>query len=245
MRKVSGIVEVPGMGQNLTDTVLQDIKNFTGEYLTDIILLVDVSTSIEWRGLKQAMADGIASFKEAMLGSKNASSIRVCVLKFGAKVPKDVDFVPLEKMDTTYESNQRQTKLYEAICVANNLMLNHISEAEKKNIYVNGMIAIATDGEDIGSHQFYDDAVAVVSGASSREIDIKVIAIGNEAADTARGLGLTDDQILTDEDQNNPHKIREMWNQVSQSAQATSQKAATGSSVTSTMSTAAKFNFDD
>ena len=91
MKRVSGIVEVPGMGQNLTETVLEDVKNFTGDFMTDIIILVDESTSIKYRKLEDEMARGLSNIKADLLGTKNADSIRVCVLRFGNKVPKKME----------------------------------------------------------------------------------------------------------------------------------------------------------
>lgn len=244
MKKVSGLIDVPGMGQNLTDTVLQDVKNFTGDFMTDIILLVDESTSIGYYGLEGEMANGIVNIKNDLIGTKNADSIRICVLRFGANVPKDVDFVPLEKMDTSYSSHQRQTRLYETICVANNLMLQHIEAMEEKNVYVNGLVIVATDGEDVGSARFYDDAKEAIRTLHGKEVDFQYICIGADAINCAYGLGLKDDEILKVEDTNDPHKVRKQWAMASASAKSASQKAAAGSSIAGT-STAGKFNIDD
>lgn len=246
MKRVDGIIEVPGMGQNLTDTVLKDVKNFTGEYMTDIVVLVDESISIQWRGLEEDMKFGLENIKQDLLPSKNAGSMRVCVIRFGATVPKepeDLEFVPLERMDTSYRSYQRGTKLYEAICVANNMILQHIAEAEKKNIYVNGLVAVATDGRDEGSEWMYPDAKESVFNLGEREVDFQYICVGPEAIETARGLGLEDRQILDVNETNDGKKVRERWGQVSASIKAASDRAA-GSSITGT-STAAKFNIDD
>lgn len=243
MKKVSGMIEVPGMGQNLTDTVLRDVKNFTGEFMTDVILLVDESTSIAYYGLEGEMANGIVNIKDDLLGTKNKDSIRVCVLRFGAQVPKDVDFVPLEKMDTSYSSWQRQTKLYESICVANNLMLQHIKAMEEKKVYVNGLVIVATDGEDVGSAHFYDNAKEAIRTLHGKEVDFQYICIGADAIKCAYGLGLRDDEILKVEDTNDPHKVRQQWAMASASAKSASDHAAVGSATGA--STAAKFNIDD
>lgn len=248
MKRVDGIIEVPGMGQNLTDTVLQDVKNFTGEYMTDIVILVDESISIKWRGLEADMQFGLENIKQDLLPSKNAKSMRVCVIRFGATVPKkpeDLEFIPLEKMDTSYRSYQRGTKLYEAICVANNMILQHIAEAEKKNIYVNGLVIVATDGKDEGSEWMYGDAKESVSNLDEREVDFQCICVGAEAIETARGLGLEDRQILDVNETSDGKKVRERWGQASASAKSASDRAAAGSAATGTASTAAKFDIDD
>lgn len=246
MKRVAGIIEVPGMGQNLTDTVLKDVKNFTGEYMTDIVILVDESISIKWRELEADMKFGLENIKQDLLPSKNAKSMRVCVIRFGATVPKkpeDLEFVPLERMNTSYRSYQRGTKLYEAICVANNMILQHIAEAEKKNIYVNGLVAVATDGRDEGSEWMYDDAKESVFSLGEREVDFQYICIGDEAIKTARGLGLEDRQILGVKELSDGKQVRERWGQVSASIKAASDRAA-GSSIAGTP-TATKFNIDD
>jgi len=244
MKKISGIIEVPGMGQDLTNTVLEDIHNYMGDFMTDIIILVDESTSIRYYGLDGAMADGILAIKNDLLGSKNADSIRVCVMRFGSDVPKKLDFVPLEKMDTSYSSHQRQTHLYEAICVANNLLLKHIEAMSKKNVYVNGMLIVATDGEDIGSKNYYDRAVDVVKEFNGSEaIDIQYICVGSEAINCAKGLGLKPDQILAVEDTSDAKKVRHQWAMASESAKSASLRAAGSSNVTT--SAAAKWNIDD
>lgn len=247
MKKVDGIIEVPGMGQNLTDTVLQDVKNFTGEYMTDIVILVDESISVKWRGLEADMKFGLENIKQDLLPSKNVNSIRVCVIRFGATVPKDLkdlEFVPVEKMDTSYHSYQRGTHLYEAICVANNLLMQHIATAEEKQIYVNGLVIVATDGRDEGSEQMYPDAKESVFNLGEREVDFQYICVGPDAIETARGLGLEDRQILDVNDTSDGKGIRERWGQASASARSASQRAA-GSSVRGVASTAAKFNIDD
>lgn len=247
MKRVSGIVEVPGMGQNLTETVLEDVKNFTGDFMTDIIILVDESTSIKFRKLEDEMARGLSNIKADLLGTKNADSIRVCVLRFGNKVPKkmeELEFVPLEKMDTSYRSHQPGTKLYESICVANNLMLQHIHAMEEKNVYITGLIIAATDGCDEGSQNFFEDAKKSVYTMRGNEVDFQFICVGDDAINCAYGLGLEDSEILAVSDTDDPHKVRQQWAMASASAKAQSQKAATGSSSAGT-STAAKWNIDD
>lgn len=245
MRKVSEIIEVDGMGQDLTATVLEDIHNYMGDFMTDIIILVDESTSIRYYGLDGVMAEGIKNIKDDLLGSKNADSIRVCVMRFGSDVPKKLDFVPLEKMDTSYSSHQRQTHLYEAICVANNLLVKHIEAMSKKNVYVNGLLIVATDGEDIGSKNYYDTAVDVVKQFNGPEmaIDIQYICVGSEAIKCAKGLGLKPEQILAVEDTADQKKVRHQWAMASESAKSASLRAAGSSNVTT--SAAAKWNIDD
>lgn len=244
MKRVDGIIEVPGMGQNLTDTVLKDAKNFTGDFMTDIVLLVDESTSIAWSHLEDDMKYGLVNIREDLLGSKNVGSMRVCVVRFGARVPKELDFVPIEQMDTSYRSHQCGTKLYEAICVANNLMLQHIAIMEEKNVYVNGLVAAITDGRDEGSENMFDDAKKAITTLRGHEVDFQMVPIGSLAIQTAYGLGLEDEQILKVEDTTDGKKLRHQWGQVSQSAKSASQRAATGSSVVEP-STAAKFSIDD
>ena len=246
MKKVDGIIDVPGMGQNLTEAVLQDVKNYTGEYMTVIVILVDESISIKWRGLEADMKFGLENIKQDLLPSKNVGSMRVCVVRFGANVPKDpedLEFVPVEKMDTSYHSYQPGTKLYEAICVANNLLMQHIAEAEKKNIYINGIVVAATDGKDEGSELMYPNAKESIHNLGEKEIDFQFICVGTEAIKTAQGLGLEDRQILDVNDTSDGKKVRERWGQASASIKDASNRAA-GSSVVGT-STAGKFNIDD
>ena len=245
MKKVSGIIEVPGMGQNLTDTVLQDVRNYTGDFMTDIIILVDESVSIAGANLDGAMREGLNYIKKDLSGFKNADSMRICVLRFGQEVPKDVEFVPIDRMDVSYDSWQYQTRLYESICVANNLMLQHIEAMEHKNVYVNGLVIVVTDGEDVGSAGYYHDAKEAINDLRKKEVNFQYICIGPDARSCAEGLGLRDTEILPVEDTSDPKKVGKQWALASQSAKSASQKAATGSSMAGTASTAAKFNFDD
>lgn len=243
MKKQSGIIEVPGMGQNLTATVLEDVRNYTGDYVTDIVVIVDESTSILWRGLEDDMRRGIANIKTDLQGTKIADSIRVCVLRFGKEVPKKLDFVPLDKMDTSYKAWQYGTKLYEAICVANNLLLQHIEAMEHNNVYVTGLVIVATDGRDEGSENMYNDAVSAIKTLHGNEIDFQYICIGDQAIDCAHGLGLNDNEILSVSDTDDPHKVRQQWAMASASAKAASQRAA-GSSTATGASAAAKFSIE-
>ncbi len=250
MKRISGIVDVPGMGQNLTDTVLTDVKNYRGDYMTDIIILVDASWSIanEWKvDYSPEIKRALVNIKNALLNTKEADSIRVCVMHFGERVPTQLDFVPLDKMDTSYTADQGQTRIYQSLCVANNLLLQHVDAMEKKNVYVTAQVMVMTDGANVGGWEFEDDAKDVVKSLHGKETIFSWICIGPKAQQCARGLGLFDREILTVEKTDDPHEFRQHVAMASASAIAQSQKAAGVSSTASSgaASAALKWAIDD
>lgn len=140
-----------------------------------LYLVVDKSGSMYHYGLEKGVIDGLEEVKRTVNGAKESKCIQTAMTFFGSTL----DMRPFkygECIDTTYEANEGETRMYDAIVESCTNMTSQydslVSECKIK-----GVMLIFTDGGENGSKQYnLKDVQNALKELKKREIVYLVAA---------------------------------------------------------------------
>ena len=145
-----------------------------------LYLVVDKSGSMYNNGLEAGVVEGLKEVKSLVSCVKERKNIQTAMTFFGTTL----DMRPFqygENIDISYEANEGETHLYDAIVKSANNMLYQYKEIGKANL-VKGVMLIITDGAENGSQEYSESDVANVL-EQLKEKEIPVLLASFEKAD--------------------------------------------------------------
>ena len=153
---------------NITDNIIvgaggQDIESINSAEVTLISLLIDESSSIDFSGLTQAVIDGVNTIIDALKGTKKKDSIKMSIWAFNGSVRVINGFIgieDIEKFGANYNPSG-STALYDVTFEAMSANLVYAQDLIDNGVSVQSIVAVITDGEDVGSTRSISDVAKV------------------------------------------------------------------------------------
>lgn len=181
-----------------------------------LYLVVDKSGSMYNNGLEDAVIKGLSDVKDVVNGSKEVNEIQTAMTFFGSSL----DMRPFkygEHIDISYEANEGETRLYDAVVESSKNMMSQYDKLEPQ-CKVKGVMFIFTDGGENGSKQHsLEDAKKILNEELKKKRDIQVLIAGFE--DTGFSVKeLGDDLGFEPVVIKDPHKLRRLMKFVSMNA---------------------------
>lgn len=197
------------------------IDELDGEDVTLMGLAIDNSGSMTF--YIGAMADALASTKQALEASKNAEEIRISRIDFDNESIAS-GYIPVSDMDTTYPKpiSYGGTSIYDMIVKDGQAMREYRKYLRENGYRVRAVFAIFTDGEDMHSTHSIQEAKQVIDAMAREEIITVMIEFGAEAAGVAKALGISKSISCGSTE----HELRNAFAMVSQSVVSVSQNVA-------------------
>lgn len=199
------------------------LEDIDASDVTLITVLVDASSSIEHRGLEQAVRDGHKALLDAFAGSREEGSILVALWTF-ADAPKVVHaYVPVADATRLDKKNYRgrgSTALYEVWCDALASNVAYAEQLRSGGTPVRSVVVVVTDGEDVGSRRTTHDCARISRDLlASEQFILAFVGVGSEADFTrvAGAMGVPAGCIAVQKDAT-PSALREVFQMVSRSA---------------------------
>lgn len=199
------------------------LEDIDASDVTLITMLIDASSSIEHRGLEQAVRDGQRALLDAFAGSREESSLLVALWTF-ADAPKVVHaYVPVgdaTRLDKKNYRAQGSTVLYDTWCDALASNVAYAEQLRSGGTPVRSVVVILTDGEDVGSRRSAADCARISRDLlASEQFILAFVGVGAEADFTrvAASMGVPPACIAVQKDAT-PSALREVFQMVSRSA---------------------------
>lgn len=166
------LVVQDGLDGNIT---VDDIRS-TEQALLSIVL--DKSGSMYNNGLVQGVKDGLQEVKKVVNGSKESKNIQTAMTFFGSTL----DMRPFkygENIDISYDADEPETRLYDAIVESCNNMVSQYDKLRGECV-LKGVMLIFTDGGENGSKDYdLKDAQNALAELEKRGITYIVAAFEN------------------------------------------------------------------
>lgn len=198
-------------------------KGLKGNITTDEIrsaeqallyLVVDKSGSMYHNGLEKGVIDGLNEVKKTVNGAKESKCIQTAMTFFGSTL----DMRPFkygECIDTTYEANEGETRMYDAIVESCTNMTSQYDSLINE-CKIKGVMLIFTDGGENGSKQYnLSDVQKALKELKKRDIVYLVAAFdGIDSSKLGNDLGVEPIPIKDE------HQLRRLMKFVSQRSMA-------------------------
>jgi uncharacterized protein YegL len=153
---------------NITDNIIvgsggQDIESISSAEVTLISLLIDESSSIDFSGLTKEVIDGVNTIIDSLKGTKKKDSIKMSIWAFNSDVRVINGFIgieDIEKFGNDYNPGGA-TSLYDVSFEAMSANLVYAQDLIDNGVSVQSIVAVITDGEDVGSKRSISDVAKV------------------------------------------------------------------------------------
>jgi len=175
----------------MTDVVgMDDIEAFNtslddigGDECTLIFVGIDSSGSMD--SFTSDMEKELLSFKDAMLGTKEAQFNQILLSRANFNDYIDIKgFKPVSEFDTDYYA-KGNTALYDVIIEGAETLLNYRKILTDNGVRVKSIFSIFTDGEDTCSNTTIHKTIDVIEDLNKKEIASAIICFGS----SAEGIG--------------------------------------------------------
>lgn len=223
MSKYTSNVIVAGLDES--DAENMDAQQIDLARVTNFGIWLDGSGSMyDW---EQIVRDCLEKVKNAIKNSKQADEIQVGVTRFDSKVVPG-GYQPIDKMKTDYYAGGT-TLLYDCIVDGTARLLNYMNEQHAYGTTSNSIVAILSDGKDLGSHNKKGDAKKAIKELHDDEVTVAWIAFGDKARGIAEELGVYPDDIKNVDATES--ELRSIFDLMSKSAISASKAANEGNTV--------------
>jgi len=220
---------VANIGAQIQGALGMPAEDIDASEVVLVSLLIDDSGSIRFKQNSQVVRDGHNTVVDALKGAKLANDVMIHCRYLNGTV-----LYPYGLLDNAAEMNSGNynpnggTPLYDQTLVLLGAVVAKSQEFMNQGVPVRTVSCIITDGADEHSSSEADDVKKVVDDMLVQETHI-VCGLGIPGIDYVdysqvfRDMGIRDEWILTPSD--DPKKIREAFQTVSDSAVAVSQSA--------------------
>lgn len=199
------------------------MENIVATDVTLITVLIDASSSINHRGLEQAVRDGQSALIDAFAGSKEKDAILMALWTFGSEMDVIHSYVPVEeavRLDGSNYKGNGWTRLYDTWCDALGANVAYAQRLRDSGTPCRSVVVVITDGEDQGSKRSAKDCARVSKDLlASEQFILALVGVG-DAVDfraVAKSMGVPDGCVAVAKDAT-PTALRKVFAMVSQSA---------------------------
>ncbi|MHB8878432.1 MAG: vWA domain-containing protein [Myxococcaceae bacterium] len=209
------VVIAGAAGTAMEDIVATDV--------TLITVLIDASSSIESRGLEQAVREGQNGLVDAFGGSKEKESILMALWTFANDLDVLHSYVPVADAVRLTTKNYRGagcTRLYDTWCDALGANVAYAQRLRASGTPCRSVVVVITDGEDVGSKRKAADCARLSRDLlASERFTLAFVGVGADAdfRAVARNMGVPDGCVVVQKDAT-PSALRKVFQMVSQSA---------------------------
>lgn len=209
------VVIAGAAGAAMEDIVATDV--------TLITVLIDASSSIEARGLEDAVRQGQHLLVDAFQGSKERSSILLALWTFNDALDVLHSYVPVEdavRLDARNYRGQGATRLYDTWCDALAANVAYAQRLRDSGTPCRSVVVVITDGEDTGSRRSVRDCARLSRDLlASEQFVLAFVGVGSDVdfEAVAKRMGVPD-KCISVQAQATPSSLRRVFQMVSQSA---------------------------
>lgn len=209
------VVVAGAAGAAMEDIVATDVTLMT--------LLIDASSSIEARGLEQAVRDGQGMLVDSVQGSKQRDSILMALWTFNHELDVLHSYLQVSdavRLDAKSYRGTGSTRLYDAWCDALASNVAYAQRLRDSGTSTRSIVVVITDGEDTGSSRTAADCAKLSKDLlASEQFVLGFVGVGKEVdfRAVARSMGVPEGGIAV-QAQATPSALRKVFQMVSQSA---------------------------
>lgn len=201
----------------------KDAEDILASDVTLVTLLVDASSSINSRGLEDAVREGQNTLVDALSQSKEKDSILLALWTFNDDLRVVHSYVGLEDVTRLDAKNYQavgSTKLYDTWCDALAANVAYAQRLRDAGTPCKSIAVVITDGEDVGSRRRASDCAALSRDLlASEQFTLAFVGVGTDVDfhAVAKAMGVPDGSVAV-QAQATPSAMRKVFRMVSQSA---------------------------
>jgi hypothetical protein len=201
----------------------KDLEDLAASEVTLVTVLIDQSSSIESRGLEQAVRDGQNALLDAFAGAQERDSILVACWTFESAMDVLHSYVPVDEATRLDASNYRArgaTKLYDTWCDALSANVAYAQRLRDGGTPTKSVVIVVTDGEDVGSTRTAGHCARLSKDLLASELfTLAFVGVGSDVdfERVARAMGVPKGCVLVQKDAT-PSGLRRTFQLVSRSA---------------------------
>ncbi len=209
------VVIAGAAGKALEDIVASDV--------TLITVLIDASSSIQDRGLEQAVRDGQNHLIDAFGGSKQKDAILMALWTFSTELDVLHSYLPVAdavRLDPRNYKARGSTRLYDTWCDALAANVAYAQRLRDGGTPCRSVVVVITDGEDVGSSRTSGNCFSLSKDLlASEQFVLAFVGVGKDVDfhGVAKAMGVPDGCVLVQRDAT-ASSLRAAFQLVSQSA---------------------------
>lgn len=209
------VVIAGAAGKALEDIVATDV--------TLITVLIDASSSIQDRGLEQAVRDGQNHLIDAFAGSKQKDAILMALWTFASELDVLHSYLPVTdavRLDARNYKGSGSTRLYDTWCDALAANVAYAQRLRDGGTPCRSVVVVITDGEDCGSSRTAGNCAGLSQDLlASEQFVLAFVGVGRGVNfhAVAKAMGVPDGCVLVQQDAT-ATSLRKAFQMVSQSA---------------------------
>jgi hypothetical protein len=213
------------------------LEDLTATDVTLVTVLIDMSSSIEDRGLTDAVRAGQHSLVDAFAGAKERDAVLLSLWTFSSDADVVHSYLPVDeavRLDSKQYRPGGSTRLYDTWCDALAANVAYAQRLRDGGTPARSVLVVVTDGEDVASKRTAAHCARLSRDVLSSELfSLAFVGVGKdvEFRQVAESMGIPPRNVLIDTDAT-PASLRRCFALVSQSAVRVSQgKVAPGPAV--------------
>lgn len=201
----------------------RDLEDIAASDVTLVTVLIDASSSIQDRGLTQAVRDGQNALIDAFSGSKERDAILLACWTFAGNLDVLHSYVPTDeatRLDTKNYRAHGSTRLYDTWCDALTANVAYAQRLRDGGTPTRSVVVVITDGEDVGSSKNAGHCARLSKDLLASELfTLAFVGVGTDVdfEAVARSMGVPDGCVLVQKDAT-PTGLRRTFQLVSRSA---------------------------
>ncbi len=209
------VVIAGAAGKALEDIVASDV--------TLITVLIDASSSIQDRGLEQAVRDGQNHLIDAFAGSKQKDAILMALWTFSSDLDVLHSYLPVNdavRLDARNYKAHGSTRLYDTWCDALAANVAYAQRLRDGGTPCRSVVVVITDGEDVGSSRTAGNCAGLSRDLlASEQFVLAFVGVGKDVDFhlVAKSMGVPDGCVLVQKNAT-AGTLRAAFQMVSQSA---------------------------
>ncbi len=182
------------------------LEDLTASDVTLVTVLIDASSSINQRGLEQAIRDGQNALLDAFEGAREKDSVLLAAWTFNGELDVLHSYVPVDEATRLDAKNYRgkgATRLYDAWCDALAANVAYAQRLRDGGTPARSVVVVITDGEDYGSGKRTTDCARLSKELLQSELfTLAFVGVGDDAdfEKVAKAMGVPDGSILVQKD---------------------------------------------
>jgi hypothetical protein len=199
------------------------LEDITASDVTLVTVLIDASSSINQRGLEQAIRDGQNALLDAFKGAKERDSVLLACWTFNGDLDVLHSYVPVDeatRLDTKNYKGRGSTRLYDAWCDALAANVAYAQRLRDGGTPARSVVVVITDGEDYGSARRTADCARLSKELLASELfTLAFVGVGDDTdfERVAEAMGVPKGCILVQKDAT-ASGLRKVFQLVSRSA---------------------------
>jgi uncharacterized protein YegL len=191
--------------------------------VTLVTVLIDASSSIQSRGLEDAVRLGQNLLVDAFDKAKEKDSVLMALWTFNDELRVHHAYVPVDactRLDAASYAGLGSTRLYDTWCDALAANVAYAQRLRDSGTPCKSVVVVITDGEDCGSRRSARDCAKLSRDLlASEQFTLAFVGVGSDVdfRAVAKKMGVPDGSVAVQAN-TSPTALRQLFHMVSQSA---------------------------